>query len=174
MKYHEMRWLQKVRQSLSRIEGALDPNAVMLSQNTSHHFRLLNLRVWCLRYHVSLDFILKFLLHRQYKNIRRSSYQKDTKVIQLGVSIPTLCGKASRHALEREILHRFPANENDHIYKSQLFQKAADLKSHCLIKPTDNLQEDTKRYISTMKARNQRLNNTSKLKRRPWRDNPWR
>lgn len=168
-----MRWLQKVRQALSRIEK-VDPDAIILSFNTNHHFRLLNLRVWCLRYHVSLDFILEFLLHHYFQNIRKASPYNNTKIIQLGVAIPALCGEASRHAIEQEILHRFPANENDHIYKSQLFQKAADLKSPRLVAPTDNLQEDTKRYLSTMRTRNQRLNNTSKLKRRPWRGNPWR
>ena len=70
---------------------------------------LINLRVWCVRYAVPLDFILRTLLYR-YRTIRTT--QRTTTDVHLGIPTAVLCGQRSRNAVEEAVLRTFPADEN--------------------------------------------------------------
>ena len=62
--------------------------------------RLLNLKVWCQRYHVSLHWILETL----YKKYRPGGYN---------LRVATMCGVRAREIIEEAVLSDFPGGENE-------------------------------------------------------------
>jgi hypothetical protein len=72
-------------------------------------FRLLNWKIWTMRYKVPLEFILMFILKR-YSSHRKIS--KDPKVLTLGLPVVLITGVACRKQLEEHISKIYPNGEN--------------------------------------------------------------
>ncbi len=171
LRYWLLYWKRRVSETLAEIEG-VPLHAVFIKD--SYVFPLLNLRVWGIRYHVTLKFILQFLLS-YYKNLRKHNVQNTIRrrFVTLGVPVSVLCGKKSRILVEQEVVKQFPRDEQDKVHRSRILQKAARITHPCYMAASGNLYKDVKRYRKALAIRHRRLVSTSKFKRRAWRDNPW-
>ncbi len=92
-------WHSEVEKTLSEIKE----RHVRLSLNRRDQIRLLNLKVWTVRYRISLRSILDVLLAAWSKKQYGGGL--------LGVRIATLCGVASRTILEKHVKELYPAGE---------------------------------------------------------------
>lgn len=163
----------RVENRLRKKEG-LDPLSQRTRITVKEPIRLLNLRVWTLRYHVPLEFILNALWPR-YRAIRKPLVQnpllrKRTEGFYFSLT-PQLTGEASRGLLERAVLQAYPGGEN---YKAYL-QKLRDKGLQTTLAPIANPEYDSPRemiqiYRETMERRGVR----SARYIRAWRDNPWK
>lgn len=114
-------WLREIGDALVRIEnrrrledglGCLpDDSFAWIPEGDAASLQLHNLRVWTLRYHVSLDFILEFLL-RAYARRRKISPRLRPRDVMLGLPASLLGGEVAKRRLEEEIARAFPAREN--------------------------------------------------------------
>ena len=68
---------------------------------------LYNFKIWMIRYHVSLDFILETLLRRW--SVRRALHYGS---ISFGLPIPLLTSATACKIIEEEVLKAFPTGEN--------------------------------------------------------------
>ncbi len=130
--------------------------------------RILNLKVWCLRYDVSLEQVLR-ILFSYFENVRHPS---TNKTVTLGISVKALCGNRSREILEEKL-------SRDNVSSENLLAKACEIKrqkafTSATINQTGNLFEATRAYIQATEKRRRRFSKYSYFSRRPWRNNPWR
>lgn len=167
------RWAVEVGKSLVRLENlkrlhrGTPPIEAQpfIPSNGENGLRLLNLKVWSLRYSVNLDFILAFLLDVYFAKIRR---KPDGDDLRLGVSIATLTGNKARQALEEEITKVFPGGENI---------RAAREEARRLVHPIDPLgilpagDDMIAAYEAAMNKR-LRLRRARFTSKRAWRGNP--
>jgi hypothetical protein len=113
-------WITRVQEALLRMENCrrretnrplypkdvfvcvpFGPNAALL---------LLTLKVWTIRYCVTLDFLLDVLTLR-FKNKRRYDPNND-RTLTLGLPAPLLVGTDARQCVEEAIVKAFPNGEN--------------------------------------------------------------
>jgi hypothetical protein len=130
-------------------------------------YRLLTLKVWVSRYHISLKEIFKVLLHAYAKRVASS------RGGGLGISLRTLTGKKSKQIIEDHILRTYPSGENTIAWKSQEALRWLNISEE-----QEDIQ-DPFQYASVYleRIRRQRLaskNIIKKLSRRPFRNNPYR
>ena len=119
-------WYNQVMRSVIRWDNAnrtrqhLPPfplNAYFPPMPFSSQLKLLNLKVWTLRYAVDLDFVVGELL-RYYGRHRKESLREP----RLGISIGVLTGVASRKHIETAVLSAFPNGENFSNSRAQLLK----------------------------------------------------
>jgi hypothetical protein len=81
---------------------------ILIPQGINADMWMLNIRVWCLRYSVSPEFIIEALT-RMLKYMRRK-YR--TNIIALGLPAHIVGGAKARQLIEDEVLLQYPNNEN--------------------------------------------------------------
>jgi hypothetical protein len=173
-------WRQKVSTTFLAVENRKREEAglptfprhttVLISSRQDTSFRLLNLKVWCLRYHVSLSFILDVLLdHFAYVRKRWSS--QDPSLLSLSVPLASFTGAAARQAIEEALVRAFPGEENYLQANHELRQQIVGHRP--LLRLSFGSTEDMlERYSKIMKRRQRQI--LTKRSRRPWRGNPWK
>lgn len=141
--------------------------------------RLLKLRVWSVRYKVSVRYILlKLVPHfeRFARAYRRNSSDG------LGVTIAVLTGNAAEEKLRECIAKDFPDGENTVAWKEAAKARCIAImdKDEIMGRPKPFLHHKTidafmdsyKTRISQMQREQEKLD--KKMSKQPWRDNPWR
>jgi hypothetical protein len=139
-----------------------------------NQFRLLNLRVFSLKYHVPMRYVVHTLL-RYFKKVRGPNPKGLPKV-----SIAALTGDRAEEIIKARIAEDFPDNEHEHAWKSEesnrllqiVFKDEHPDDLHVRVKTPDQFVQDYRRRI--MKQRRERTAMRDRLARRPWRGNPWR
>lgn len=161
--YHALQWEKEVMSTLSQIRGK-----EMQARLTPYdRYRLLTLKVWTLRYQISLTFVLE-VLQQCYQNCIRGIATK----AYLGIRVTTLCSRRSQEMLEVEILKQFPHHENEQLWKAQ---KQKQMTPRSQSPPPDDLMTYDTAYQTWLDNQRRKQNKTALiLSRRPWRGNPWR
>lgn len=175
-------WCRVCKSVLLTVENRLrkKKNLGPLPRNVAIYFSkeaalLLNLKVWTLRYHVDLEFIL-FELLSYYRGNKGSPYLPPNPrhrfgCLGVGVNLATLCGDRSRQILEDKVAKTYPAGGNDLAYRQslrlQVLQTAPVKGLHY-----HNFEEMTAQYQKTMHSRHVKKDEI--YFSRAWRDNPWR
>ena len=163
-------WMQRIEQAFRVVEEVPEDKSLLSFRNVpqTNQLRLMNLQVWCLRYNVSPEFVLRYLL--SYFSKARRSW---THGQAFGVKVEALTGTASRAALEDMVHRTFPYSENHLIAKQSLLeqcQRGESLPLHHLNYFTE--EEMSQAYQHIMQRRRlSRLRPTTF--RRPWRGNPF-
>lgn len=154
--------IQKIEKALLQIENRKrinsnqkpfpDDTRVFLAVGPNANLLYLNLRVWSIRYCVSLEFILETLL--DYFSFNRGYSRKRTSdEVRLGIPANLICGIRSRQILEDTIIQMYPDGENF---------RQMNQKPKIPIKPVkyDSLREMVSKYSKRMEKR--QLENTAK------------
>lgn len=142
--------------------------------------RLLKLRVWSVRYKVSVRYILLRLVPYYKKfaqNFRRRYNEKG-----LGITIAVLTGRSAEQKLREFILKDFPDGENLVDWKEDAKQRCLDIvnRDELVGRPKPFLQyKSIKAFIVSYEKRiatmNSDLSRSEKqLAKQPWRGNPFR
>ncbi len=164
LKYQAMAWEVRVQACLRKIRH----RDVWLKLDTTAQIRLLNLKVWTLRYNVSLEFILTTLI-RYYQKHNPSARTSSA----LGFSPAQLCGRASEEIVREAVKEQMPDNAS---------KARADLR-HKMVgairpipapKADDNLDTYCQHYQRWCEKRRSKAERAADKFRRPWRGNPWR
>ena len=106
-------WSLRVVQSLITIENTSNSTVkyqiedTWIDRSVLGRRRMLNWKVWSMRYNVSLEFILGFLLQR-YGYMRR----KKPPHLVIGLPTASITGESARDALERYVDDVYPGREN--------------------------------------------------------------
>jgi hypothetical protein len=111
---------------------------VFIKDDVLSKLTLYNLKIWSMRYHVSLDFVLETLLrywHKVRKTLRGS--------ISLGVSIGVFTGEKARLIVKEAVEKAFPDGENLKI-KMQIQPRFYK------INPSDNLDQWVREYTKSI------------------------
>jgi len=170
-------WYEEVKQTLlnivnrGRFHNNLPPhtmNDVWVDILPVNQQRLLTLKVWTVRYNVSLEFILEFLLQR-HADVRRRHWIKHQ--VTLGIPLPLLTGPASRLALEDHIKRLYPAGENLRDAAQQLRQRILDVGTPGRVSYSTDAGTMAQNYQKAILAR--RREAVEPVFRRPWRGNPF-
>ncbi len=131
-------------------------------------YQILTIRTWVIRYRVSLSWVLRLLLKDRFGRIVAPS-----KSGGLGLPLRTLCSTATQQYVENEVLRQFPHDENISVWNQK--QRSTMLATLRFVKPQKDLNQFVQAYT---KWASQEQENTErfaeKLRRRPWRGNPWR
>ena len=139
---------------------------VWLSNTAGERLCLLNLRVWSLRYHVPLAFILDTLLGHF------SAHRRMTRgAASLGVAVRALCGRAAEEHLQEEVARAYPAGTNHQAYLHSLRQPLYNMKPVKSL-PYESVEEMVSRYGEVMHYRHKDVLKGCAFQR-PYRDNPW-
>jgi len=132
---------------------------------------LMNLEVWRLRYHVSLDFIL-LSLFRYYKHVRVTWLPEYGQPLTLGIRPENLCGERSRDILENRIRETYPNGENKKLHAQKIrgaYMNLMPITSRKFESIEDRVQEYTE-----VASRRQIENFRNRKFKRAWRGNPWK
>lgn len=105
---------QEVEEALDRVERILcaekkrkyDSRALVKIPK-HQDLMLYNFKIWMMRYHISLDFILETLLRRW--SVRRTLHYGS---ISFGIAISHLTSLTARKIIEEAVLKAFPTGEN--------------------------------------------------------------
>jgi len=151
-----------LRDGRSRLDGSAKAS---VPYSGVDGLRLLTLRAWASRYHVSLDFILAFLLDGHFSKIRA---RPGGGHVSLGVSVAALTGVKARQALEEEIVRAYPMGENVMAARDQLVQI---VRPPGALKRLPQSADMIAAYGQEMESR-QRLRRTKFTSKRAWRGNP--
>lgn len=138
--------------------------------------RLFNLRMWCLKYNVTLLWVLQTLTHYwlHAKHVARKNPPRG-----IGVRIPTLVGATSRKVIEEALLRDFPDRENEIHLRTVIEEKY--LLSEDVMGSGDgsfrvnNPAEMLKAYKARINRARKGLEELEEsLSRRQWRGNPYK
>lgn len=106
----------KVEEALFRVEQILcqekkqpfNPKSIVwVPTSKEHNLAFYNFKIWMMRYHVSLDFILETLLRRWH--LKRKCVHTG---ISFGLPISKLTSVEARKIIEEAVLKAFPTGEN--------------------------------------------------------------
>lgn len=127
-------WQERVERAVAKVENqrrereSLPPLAgsPRLLIPEGQVFRLLNLRAWVLRYHVTLEWLLDLLLNVRFVKARQSSLRRQRRrkkkdgddLISLGVSAKSLMSEKTRAYVEEAVAREFPCGENEKMLAS--------------------------------------------------------
>lgn len=159
----ERHWCSLATTALASVVGF---DAVKFQPGPANRFRLLNWRVWCLRYGVPLQFVARIVC-RRFESQRRSHGQ------QLGFSVALLTGPAARAAVQQAVKAEYVAGENFSMLRSTLKQQMLALPPVLQIESQEDGVASTE-YIKKVAGRRRVLARSEKRFPRPWRGNPWR
>jgi hypothetical protein len=126
--------------------------------------RLLNFRVWMLRWHQPISFMLQTLFdhYHEHRKIHRRGYRS------IGIRLSTLMGERSEEVLEQRIFEMLPGGTED--------QARSETKQRLLSSPTqtaDGLKDLISSYRKNLQIRTREDQQTGKRYQRAWRGNPW-
>src|SRR5215469_2288739 len=115
-------WRRRVEKALRRVTNAKRKTCALpaLSKDIPVHIPsgsnanmyLLTLKVWCLRYHVTPEWLLEQLLFR-FRNNRKTD--ENSNEINLGLPIHLLIGTVAQNTIHDALLRDFPSSENQKI-----------------------------------------------------------
>jgi hypothetical protein len=137
--------------------------------------RLFNLKMWCLKYNVTLLWVIQTLTHHwlHAKHVARKNPPKG-----IGVRIPTLVGPTSRKVIEEALLRDFPDRENEIHLRTLIEEKyllSEDVMGSDGAFRVNNPTKMLKAYLSRIKRAQTGLEELEKsLSRRQWRGNPYK
>jgi hypothetical protein len=151
-----------------------------------NQLKLLRLRTWSLRYHLSISDILDMVL----PVVRwKAGTNKKTKHYGLGVTMGTLTGPGAERILKEEIVKRYPNGEHIKIWKAKEQEHQLQVEHqdemdgmpvrHAAVFSIINEGASVENFIGAYKRRAQTAradferNLHSKGRRRPYRGNPW-
>ena len=158
-------WKLQVEESLKRHE--IQHFQGRYEQPGSHNsIRLLNWKVWSLRYGVSLNWIIDHLL-QYYAKARRGSPNS------LGISITTLTGEKAQQALMAMLAQEFSSKENLAVRRTALQIKMIQLPSRIQTKKEITVNQYIKEYRSKAMQLRHKFTSGQQKFRRSWRGNPW-
>ncbi len=171
-------WIKVFTMSFLRVENKLrkeenlNPISSRIPIRIKEPIRLLNLRVWSLRYHVSLEFILQALWPR-YRRMRKPMMREHGRESVIFFSLTAqLTGEASRAILERVVSQTYPGGENYRAYLQTIRDKGMHVNlAPILTHEFTSARELIDVYTETIQHRKEKR--TARYNR-PWRDNPWK
>lgn len=147
--------------------------------------RLLKLKVWGVKYRVTLGYILGVVMTFYWDRLPKQVREKVKGSRSLGVRIATLVSKGSEKALVDAIARDFPNGENISVYKEEERNRIAALldeednelpvartKAVLSYKTMSAFVESYTRKVASKKRAMAKLE--TKMKKMPWRENPWR
>lgn len=148
--------------------------------NRQNAARLLKLKVWSIRYSVSIRYILSKLVPYFEHIASRHYLRKDSK--GLGVSIPVLTGKAAEEKLKEFIAKEFHDSENVLDWKESERERCIRLmeKEEVMGRPRPilqyrNVNDFVDAYSSKIDIKRKEADRLAKkMAKQPWRGNPWR
>jgi hypothetical protein len=171
-------FMYDVERALARIRKS----QVTLYLRQNDRYKLLRIRVWISRYHVTLEYILSRLLPFWEQFVQRRS--KKMKKEGLNVRVGTLTGKKSESILLDMLKKDYPnnlqkaifiASERTRIFNllEKQYNKDFKIKEKSMID-----YSSPKRYVNAYRRRmihtqRQRENFTEEMKLRPYRNNPF-
>lgn len=143
-------------------------------------FKLYRLWIWKQRYKVSLEYILSVLVPYFTKGVEKRTGKKSKG---LGISIPVLCGDVAEEILQERIDKDFPDGENLSHYREQEKERITAI----LIPPPEfptrvrktlsfkHLDDEAKLYKKSITKSVRKTSKVDlKMKKIPFRGNPWR
>lgn len=130
---------------------------VVMPQRQIDMVRMLNWKVWTMRYKIPLHFILTFVM-RVYPDQRRAS--RDPMVLNFGFQTALVTGVAFRKRLEEEVVRRYPQGEN---YADARNPRRAHLPLKAL--NYDSVDEMAEKYDAVMRERHRESVKTAAHKR---------
>jgi hypothetical protein len=120
----------------------------------------MNWKVWSLRYHISVEFILATL----YRVWRCGPKVHSNGSASLSLSIPSATGKRAREIIQDEVVRAYPARENEQLAKEEARRRWMNLKP---VSGGDYVK-------AILKERKRMEAKSASLHRRAWRGNPWK
>ncbi len=162
----EREWAEEVERTLllvedrKRLRANLPPAKWerVFMPTPDQRLSLLNWKVWTLRYHVSLDFLLTFFL-RIYADQRKIS--RDHRTLSLGLPVSMVTGPGARKRLEEEVARMYPNRENRLADRSPFFLPVKRLAY-------DDLDQMTEKYGAVMLKRH-KMTRTQTVPKRAYR-----
>lgn len=171
-------WIGRLETALLKVENSIrrrdDLPLVPRSakywapKSPAARLRLLNFKVWSVRYCVPPEFILH-VLFEHYRYVRQSRQMDE---LTLGVGIPQLTGAKSRQVVEEAVLKTYPSGENYRDSKLQMRARFWNLRPIGHLRYS-NLDEMNRAYTEAIKHRRKLIDRSHPFTR-PWRGNPWR
>src|SRR6185503_19950220 len=159
LEYVLNKWQSKVETILSNYHKS----NVRLRLKPDDRLRLLNLKVWCERYKVSPDWLVRFLVNywRRRSPVKGSIFS---------TRLSTFCGNVSRQAVELEMQRLYPNGENIKAARSA-FKVAMLGMSIPRLRVKDSLKYVNEYRIQLEKTK-KRLG-SKRFTRRRFRENPF-
>ena len=147
---------QKYKHSLPPLPPTVQAVVVV---KPSDLIKLLNWRVWCMRYVIGPRFIIETLLGYHHRH-RRPSF--NPSIVTFGVRLATLTGVPARHHVEEAVLQRYPNGEN--VYMARHPQPPP---IHILRYQNDS--DMIRQYRAAIANRHHEMEHQQSLVRRPYR-----
>ena len=150
-------WERRVALAMRHVADVSPSTKVWVCGNVENRIRLMNWKVWSLRYHVSIEFILTTL----YKVWHCSPKFSPDGSVSLGLSASAATGKRAREIIQDEVIRTYPAKENELLAKEEIRSRWLDLKP---VKGNN--------YIKSILKKRAKIKSTPRY-HRTWRGNPW-
>ena len=126
---------------------------------------MMNLRVWCLRYCISPEFIIEALT-RRLKYLRKT-YSED--IIALGLPAAIMGGAKARQFIEDEVMLQYPNGEN---YKIEMQPEPPPIRIKPHITPDQMVANYSQAIEDAQRKRQRHLRLMSRIPTRPYRQSP--
>jgi hypothetical protein len=153
-------WELRIALAVRHVAKVPPITKVWVCNNLESYLRLMNWKVWSLRYHVSVEFILATL----YRVWRCGPKSHPNGSVSLGLSIPAATGKRAREIVQDEIIRAYPARENEQLAKEEARRRWMNLK------PVGGSN-----YVKAVLNQRKRMEaKAASMHRRAWRENPWK
>jgi hypothetical protein len=158
-------WNLKVRKTLQQ------HGVHWFQQNKTNQLRLLNWKVWCLRYGVTLDWIIQQVLFR-YQHVRQARGATGS----LGIQINAITGERFRQYIEERAAKDYPNGEQLEAQRSEQQARMLAIPRQ-ILKTKEEEEEDLDHFITryqtqALKLRQSNITKPAQFKR-PFRGNPW-
>lgn len=151
-------------------------------RKSDDRLRLLKLRVWSLRYHVPLQYILAVLVPHFEKLASRQYIRKRAGSSKgLGFPITVLCGDVAHEFLQERIAKDFPSKENTQTWieghkqlcleKTEMDEVVAKPRAVLAYRSVGDFVKSYGRGIDRTRRDADRAER--KLRKQPWRTNPF-
>jgi len=157
-------WAVVIEEAFARYERV--PN-LKLRLSPENKFLLLNWKVWCLRYHVSPDFVLTTILD-YYNKIRR----RHAQFITMGLAMNSITGERAQEIIEAAVAVEFPNRENEALHASEI-QARMLRQQFPSFDPALPLQDQLEAYAERIRKHQQQRESLPIKYTRPWRGNPF-
>lgn len=135
-------------------------------------YRLLTLRMWMIKYRVTLEFILSVLVPFWAGKFQS---RKRTNDKALGVRIATLSGSVSEKILQTAIKNTYPNGENEISWRAEAqeeYMKVSGTLGSVDNHPENFIEEYVRRCLK-VRHQNRKLIESGRFTRRSYRGNPW-
>jgi hypothetical protein len=143
--------------------------------------RLVKLKVWEERYHVSLTYVLKTILGHWYATMPKDRRTKARDAKSLGIGLAQLTGVAAESILKEKVMEDFPDGENEAIHKQDERDRILEFLDQELptrqksILAYSKISDFVASYRKSIDRRRRETDTISvKMSRMAWRGNPFR